>query len=108
MNLLSAMLFLFLLHLFGCNLLSLQHLLLILLQFPQPILHVLLVLKKLILHFVVIPEEIHLVVDEGFEGMGLEAHIDQEDEVIHQITVWLRWMEVALIQLGFYRSFEGL
>lgn len=94
------MLFLLLLQLFDVDFLLLDHLLLILLQFPQPVLHILLLLQQLILHLVVIPEEVHLVVDEGLEGMRLKAHIDQEDQIIHQIGVFLGWSKIPQIELS--------
>lgn len=83
------MLLLLLLEHLGVGLLPLHHYLLRLFQFPQPILHVLLFLQQLVLHLVVVAEEEHLVVDEGFEGMGFEAHVYQEDQVIQQNRVML-------------------
>ena len=60
----SAMLFLLLLQLFRRDLLSFEYYFFIFLELPQPILHILLLLQQLILHFIVIPEEVHLVIDE--------------------------------------------
>lgn len=40
--------------------------------------------------------------------MRLEAHVDQEDQVVHQLAVVGGRMEVALLKLVFYAFFEGL
>lgn len=40
--------------------------------------------------------------------MRLEAHIDQEDEIIHQLTVIVRRMEEALLKLRSDHPLEGL
>ena len=93
----STVLFLLLLEQFSRGLLPLEHSFLILLELPQPILHVLLLLEQLVLDLVVVPEEVHLVVDEGLEGVGFEAHVDQEDEVVHQLAVIVRRMEEPLL-----------
>ena len=104
----STVLFLLLLEQFGRGLLPLEHSFLIFLELPQPILHVLLLLEQLILDLVVVPEEVHLVVDEGLEGVGFEAHVDQEDKVVHQLAVIVRRMEEPLLQLGSDRHLKGL
>ena len=99
------MLLLLLLEHLGVGLLSLHHHLLRLFQFPQPILHILLFLKQLVLHLVVVAEEEHLVVDERLEGVSLEAHVYQEDQVVQQVRVLLGRREVALGEL---RAEDGL
>ena len=40
--------------------------------------------------------------------MRLEAHIDQEDEVIHQFTVIVRRMKEALLKLRSDHPLKGL
>lgn len=78
------MLFLLLLDHLAVGFFALDRHLLGLLELPQSILHILFLLEQFVLHFVVVPEEEHLVVDQGFEGVGLEAHVHQEDEVLQQ------------------------
>lgn len=48
---------------------------------------VLLLLQKLVLHFVVIPKEDHLPIDERLEGMSLEGHIHKQNEVVEHLLV---------------------
>jgi hypothetical protein len=99
-------LFLLLLEQFRVGLLPLDDCLLGLFEFPQTVLHVLLLLEQFVLHLVVVAEEEHLIVYEGLEGMGLEAHVHQEDQVIQQLGVLFGGREVPLGQLGVQDGLE--
>jgi hypothetical protein len=102
------MLLLFFLKQLRIGLLLLYDLLLSLLQLPKPILHILLLLQQFVLHFVVVPEEEHLVVDECLEGMRLEAHVDKEDQIIQQFAIASRRIKVPPIQFRCKNHLEGV
>lgn len=64
---------------FLCLFFFLNELFFFFLKLPNLIFLFLLFLQKLILGLIVISEKKHLPIDQRLEGMGLKAHINQED-----------------------------
>jgi len=65
----------------------LDELLLLFLQLPNLVFFLFLIFQQLILHFIVIPEEKHLAIDQTLQCVRLEAHIYQKNEVIEKFVI---------------------
>lgn len=63
---------------------------LFLFDLPHLVFFLLLVLQQLILHFIVVSEEKHLAIDQGLEGMRLETHVNQKNDIVEEFIIALR------------------
>lgn len=56
-------------------------------------------LQELVFHFVVVTEEDHLTVDQGFESVSLEAHVCKDYEVVQHLFVAAGDMELSFFEV---------